>query len=190
MGRRFGCLLAMGVLLAACENALPKAKEITASPWDSFDQAKAAYDRIVPGETTVADLKALGYDPHTTPNIAILSYLDVIQRFMPNDSIGMDDLEPAVRACVEARSACHGYHVRPQQVRGKRVGNVFADVFNFHRHTIRTGWSFSAIVLLKDDHVLYKIWSGEPNISATEDKKNPLGPLQSADDVARAIVVP
>ena len=184
-------LLVLVLALAACENgALPRGREIVESPWSSFDEAKAAYDQIDPGNTTIGELKTLGYDPHSTPNITILSYLDIIQRFMPNDSIKLDDLEPGVRACISARSACYGYHVHPQQLHGQRVGNVLADVFNFRRHTIRTGWTFSAIVLLKDDRVLYKIWSGEPNIASREDKHNPLGPLQSADDLARAVVAP
>jgi len=39
---------------------------------------------------------------------------------------------------------------------------------------------FDALLMLKHDVVVYKIWSGTPNIDKLDTSKNPLGPLQKA----------
>lgn len=183
---RWTLLLFLAVLpVAACNSALPTQDTATKSPWQNFADAKAAYDGIVPLQTTGPELKAIGFDPYSTPNIAILSYLEIMQRFMPNDEIRVDDLEPGVRACIEGQSACQGYEFSPERIHAERVGDVIADMLNFHRHTITTGWSFSALVLLKDDVVLYKIWRGSPMIEQERDRRNPLGPLQDTGDLLR-----
>ena len=51
------------------------------------------------------------------------------------------------------------------------------------------GWNFKALILLNHDKVLYKLWSGQPNLDRTEQKKKPLGPLQEIDATARALVM-
>lgn len=186
---RIGALL--GLALAGCESgALPRGEETTESPWTNFSEAKAAYDKIAVGSTTRTALNDLGFDPFETPNISILSYVEVIDHFMPHDAIRLEDLEDGVRRCIEARSRCQAYRVEPGQLKGRRTGNVLADVFNFRRHTIRSGWSFLALVLIEDDVVVYKIWSGQPKVQTQEEKRNPLGPLQTADDIVRPVISP
>ncbi|MGH8246535.1 MAG: hypothetical protein ACREUU_08885, partial [Gammaproteobacteria bacterium] len=81
------------------------------TPWTNFNDAQAAFDKIVPHKTTVADLKDLGFDPHSTPNVRILTYLDLINRFIPNNSISLNDLQPDVRACIESKDCCHAYEL-------------------------------------------------------------------------------
>jgi len=55
------------------DNAIAEAK---------FKEAKAAYERITPLETTHKEIHELGFDPFTTPNIRILTYLDIMNRFL------------------------------------------------------------------------------------------------------------
>lgn len=157
---------------------LPSVKETTKSPWQSFEEAKRSFDKIVPNRTTSDDLKRLGFDPFETPNVKLITYLELIQKFMPNQSVRFSDLEPGVQACLRAQEACYGYEVSPQILNSKRYGNVFLDLFNFRRKTVILGWHFSALIVLKSGLVVYKLWGGEPNVSKFEDKRNPLGPLQ------------
>ena len=71
-----GLLGGLCILGTGCSFLLPKDKEQVESPWVSFSEAKSAYDEIVPGETTVAGLQELGFDPRRTPNVEELSYID------------------------------------------------------------------------------------------------------------------
>ena len=171
----------LGLSLYGCRNALPRTEDTTRSRWNSFAEAMADYEKISPYVITVEELKALGYDPYTQPNIRILSYLDIIQRFMPNQSITLDDLDPGLSFCIQSRNLCQAYEARPQKAKTKRVGNVFMDLFTFKRRTIASGWSFNALVVLSDGIVVYKVWSGNPIISGDKLRKNPLGPLQGVN---------
>lgn len=171
-------LAAAAAGLAACSGVLPKSSETTLTGWNSFDDAKAAFDHISPNETDLIALRGLGFAPEVAENVRILSYLDLQTRFMPNQSIGWADLDPNVRVCLQSHAKCIGLQVKPQQVRRDRVGNAVLDIFNFRREIVETGWQFDALILLKDDMVLYKTWGGQPKIHEHERKDNPLGPLQ------------
>lgn len=178
------------VLLAGCSSALPRVEKKQSSIWESFDEAKAAYDLILPGRTTRDELQRIGFNPYTSPNIRILNYLNIVNRFMPNDSITVDDLDPAVLRCIESRQSCQAYEARPSLVISQRTGNVVSDTLNFHRNVIETGWSFEALILLQDDIVVYKLWGGTPMLDEMTDHKNPLGPLQDTGGMARDAIAP
>ena len=178
---RAALLVGLTLFLTACGNALPREENNTRSRWGSFEEAMADYEKIVPFETTLSELKELGFDPYTQPNIRILSYLDVIQRFMPNQSIKLDDLDDAVSFCIKSRNGCIAYEAQPQTVKSKRVGNLALDLLTFKRRTLSSGGSFYALILINDGAVVYKVWGGEPYVSGEKIKKNPLGPIQGLD---------
>jgi hypothetical protein len=158
------------------------------TPWQNFEQAQAAYDQVIPHKTSVAELKGLGFDPLTTPNVKILTYLDLIQRFIPNASITLNDLQPDVRSCIESKDCCHAYEMDLELTDSKRYGNLFLDVFGFNRKTKTTGWTFKALIIVKDETVAYKLRSGEPNVDKLEKKTKPLGPLQELDNIATKLI--
>ncbi|WP_461516820.1 hypothetical protein [Porticoccus sp.] len=168
------------LLLNGCGSSLPKGEAKTQSQWQTFEEAKSAYDSIVLFETTTEDLRALGFDPYSAPNVKILSYLDVIQVFSPNDSVKPEDLPPSVHSCIKSRELCLAYEATPSVSSSKRVGNVVLDLLKFKRERIRTGWNFNALVVIDHDIVVYKIWSGMPIIDELETRKNPLGPIQDS----------
>ncbi|MEW5008270.1 hypothetical protein A9Q80_01570 [Cycloclasticus sp. 46_83_sub15_T18] len=168
------------LLLSACSSPLPKTEDETKSPWDSFSEAIAAYDKIELNKTTVRDLRELGFDPYTTPNVKILSYLDVIRKFVPNNSIKHEQLPLSVRTCLAKQGRCMAYEAHPGTVKRKRVGSAFLDLLKFRRKTIETGWRFNALIVLDDGVAVYKVWSGEPIIDSEKTRKNPLGPLQGS----------
>lgn len=176
------------LLLTGCGFLLPKSDESVNVSWSNFAEAMAAFERIEPGTTTVEQLSPLGFDPRRAPNTTILTYVDLVQHFMPNPSIRVDDLDPAVRRCIEAREGCQGFRMEAGEMHKKRHGNAFLDVLNFRRRGTQTGWEFSALLLAHDGVVTYKLWGGRPNIDGTFDRRNPLGPLQSLDEVIPAVV--
>jgi hypothetical protein len=185
MTRKFASIQLLCLLtLCGCSTLLPVAKTTVESPWLSFEEAKSAFDKIVPYQTTSAELVQLNFDPYRTPNIEILTYLNIIQRFMPNPSFTITDIDHGLQECIAAQNGCQAYEVKLQKIHTQRYGNVFLDLFRFKRTAHQSGWEFSALLVLKGDIVVYKIWGGKPKIDMDTYRKNPLGPLQEPADVA------
>jgi hypothetical protein len=170
--------------LAGCSALLPRGTVEVKGVWHSFDEARASFDKIVPYQTRVKDLEAIGIVPRKTPNITVLSYSDVLQRFVPSPVINPEELDDPVRDCISAKLACSGYEIDQKFVKRERVGNFWADFFGFKRETDVLGWRFKGLVLIKDDVIIYKLVSGEPLISEKELNRNPLGPFQGAGEAA------
>jgi len=184
------CLLCLALVASTtgCKSLFSSSSQRSRTPWQNFEQAQAAYDQVIPHKTSVAELKGLGFDPLTTPNVKILTYLDLIQRFIPNASITLNDLQPDVRSCIESKDCCHAYEMDLELTDSKRYGNLFLDVFGFNRKTKTTGWTFKALIIVKDETVAYKLRSGEPNVDKLEKKTKPLGPLQELDNIATKLI--
>jgi len=172
--------LALVLSLAGCSTLLPRGSSQTASPWKTYEEARAAFDRIESGQTTAQQMRALGFDGGDAVNVTLLNYTDVITRFIPSPVIAREDLEAGILKCIEAKQACQVRQYDLKKLEKKRYGNFFADFFNFERKEEIKGWSFSALILLIDDRVIYKLWSGQPSILEYNQEKNPLGPLQGA----------
>lgn len=181
-------LAVVGALaLTGCNCLLPKTETTTRSQFTNYAQVSAAFDAIVPYETRTTDLKELGLEPSVSPNVKLLTYVQVMQFFMPNPSITKDDLSPAVRECVEAKENGHAYLVELSDIRTKRYGNAFLDIFGFKRRTLETGWRFSGVILATNGMVVYKLTSGEPSIVNYRKTVKPLGPLQELDTATAGV---
>jgi hypothetical protein len=181
-GRLAGVLtsgLALCLLLQGCTSLLPRSRQVTHSPWATYKEAQGAFDLIVPGYTTEADLKDLMLDPSTVPNIAILNYSDVLRRFMLNQSVTMSDLDSGVQQCIQAKTVCRGLEINQSLVNKHRNGSFWLDFLGFKKETHTEGWRFNGLVLLKDGVVVYKLTGGQPVIHEQEHNQNPLGPVQS-----------
>ena len=161
---------------------LPYQTDIQTTNFNSYKAVEAAYLQVSPGDTKASDLTQIGFDAARAPNVEVLSYLGVIERFMPRDSIGFDKLDPAVQSCIEARDRCTAYVFRPERLHQERTGDFLLDVFGFERMTVETGWSAEVVFLVQDGRVAYKVMSGKPNIDDSHDKVQPLGPLQDIGD--------
>jgi hypothetical protein len=179
------CLLYVALVFTTtgCKSLFSSSSQRARTPWQNFAEAQTAYDRVIPHQTTLGELKSLGFDPHTTSNVKILTYLDLVQKFIPNSSISLQDLPPDVRDCIQSKDCCHAYELELDMTHNQRYGNLALDIFGFNRRTKTTGWTFKALVIIKDDVVAYKLRSGEPNVNRIEKKTKPLGPLQELDNV-------
>ena len=166
------------ILLSACANLLPDSREQTVQPWKSFDDAKASYDRIEPFVTDLDTVRKPGFDPFSTPNVKILNHAQVVYTVLPVPVHDEGLVPPGIRECIKAQEACQGYSMEPSRVKRERVGNFLLDFMNFKRETHTTGWKFGALIVVVGDRVVYKQWSGSPNIREESVQRNPLGPLQ------------
>ena len=173
-------ILSAVFLQVGCAALLPRSKVRSESPWTRYSEAKEAFDAITVGKTTTADLKALGFDVSSSPNLKILNYLDIAASVV---AINEEELDPGLRACLKARSDCRAYVFEPKRDYSKRIGNFWLDILGFKRKTHHTGWRFKALIVFVNDHVAYKLSSGEPKIDEMEDKTNPLGPFQTPADL-------
>jgi len=180
--------LAVALALVGCGGLglLPHRNDLVADQtFQSYHDVEAAYANIIPGQTREADLSKLGFDAIQQPNAEMLSYLGVIERFMPRDSIRFDRLAKPVRACIEAQDRCSAYVFRPSRLEQHRTGSIFLDMMGFERTTVDRGWAAEVVLLMQDGRVAYKVMSGKPNIEGYHDDIQPLGPLQ---DLGGAVV--
>lgn len=173
-------LLAMQ--LAGCANLLPSMKREVTTPWIDFDSAKRSFDQIVPYQTTLHAVHTLGFGPDHVPNMQVLNQAQVVQATLPSPLQDGATVPKGILDCMRAGTACVGYAMEPSRMEYRRVGNFVLDVLNFRRDTVTTGWRFAALIVVIDDTVVYKQWSGQPKIQSTVRRTNPLGPLQSIDD--------
>jgi hypothetical protein len=173
------------VLLGAvtgCSSLLPKSKETSGAPgsgWQSFQDAQQAFDRILPGKTTLAELGEMKLDPRTNPNITVLPRHEVLQRFIVNQSVTMNDLDEGVRECLQAREQCRALEVNQTATQKKRTGNAALDMAKIYRETHTSGWRFCGLLLIKDGVVVYKLTSGQPGIHEIAQNQDVLSPLQT-----------
>jgi hypothetical protein len=157
---------------------LPRETKVTQESFQSYEQVRAAYREVTPGATRLTDLPKLGFDTTATPTVEVVSYLGVIERFVPRNTASYDKLAPEVQDCIAAQDRCTAFVFRPKHIETKRTGSVFLNVLGFERKTADTGWSAEVVLLMQDGRVAYKIMSGRPHIDDQRAAISPLGPLQ------------
>ena len=174
-----GCTL---LLVGGCSSLLPSGRQETPTPWQSYGDAEAMFAKIIPNQTRLAGLKDLQIDPATTPNLALLNHADLLRRFATGSALTAEVLDESLRTCLAVRARCSALEIEHVHTDRKRVGNFWLDTFNFRRKVDVTGWRYNILIVLQDDLVVYKLWSGKPNIRDVEEERNPLGPLQGVGD--------
>ncbi|HET7363525.1 MAG TPA: hypothetical protein VFJ70_08150 [Burkholderiales bacterium] len=176
--------------LGGCSSLLPRSKETSGgvtTAWQSYEEAEQAFAKITPGSTTVAELATLRLDPRTNPNITVLHGFQVRERFVPNNTVTLADLDAGVRECVEARAACVGWDINQTAMQKKRNGNPALDMLKMRRETHSSGWRFSGLLLVKNGVVLYKLAGGQPLIHEVASSEDILGPLQAIGTKLNAV---
>ena len=168
------------VALGGCDGALlPSQSEAGTSTFETYSAVRSAFEQISLRQSSVGDLSGLGFDAQRTPNVAVLSYLEIVEKFMPNSSMAFDRLDPAVQDCIMARDNCQGYVFKLQHHESQRSGSLFLDMLGFEHTTTETGWNAQVLVLVQNGKVTHKLLSGEPNVRIVRNEFEPLGPLQN-----------
>jgi hypothetical protein len=181
--RRLGLfgILALTAQLSACgvsSNLLPAENAVSTS-FASYEAVEAAYDQVKLGETDTRGLAQLGFDMTKEPNVERLSYLSVINRFMPEGAVRFENLAPTIQNCINAQERCVVVIFRPARRHSQRTGSVVMDLTGFERASVDTGWSAEVIFLVQDGTVVYKVIQGNPSTKEVRDDVQPLGPLQN-----------
>ena len=174
-------LLAMA-WLSACSSWLPAVHREVSNPWPDFAAVKRSFDHITPFQTSMDQVRALGFDPDKTPNMQMLNQAQVIEAVLPSPLQERSTVPQGILQCMQAGPTCMAYAMTPSRIEQRRVGNFVLDFLNFHRQSVTTGWKFSALIVVIDQQVVYTQWSGEPQIHTTIDRNIPLGPLQNFDE--------
>ena len=173
-----GMIAGVVIVSTGCASLLPEAKQETQTPWRTYADAQAMYEKVIPGTTRLAELKALGVDPAQTSNVSYLGHADMLRRLLPTSSFDIGILAPGLRECMTSDRPCFAYEIEQISLDRQRYGSFWLDFFNFKRQVNVSGWQFDAIFVIKDDTVVYKHWSGKPNLHQKEEERSPLGPLQ------------
>jgi hypothetical protein len=184
---KLAAVLTVALVLVGCGgfSLLPRKIDLAQDQtFLNYSDVVTAYSNIVPGQTREAELTKLGFDVTVQPNAETISYLGVIERFMPRDSIRFDHLAAPVRTCIEAQERCSAYVFRPSRLEQQRTGSIFLDLLGFERTTVDHGWAAEVVLLMQDGRVAYKVMSGKPHIEGYHDDIEPLGPFQNLGDQA------
>ena len=166
------------VLLVGCSSMLPSKTVDTQTQWSSYQEVESVVKAIRRGHT-LEDVKKLGLDVNTTPNIQSLTYLDIAKRF---GLIGFRDqivaVPDGVKRMMLAAERGRGYELNVEATRSQRIGNFWTDFLQFRKNTHTTGWKFSVLLIVVNNRVEYVLYKGNPNIDKLEKEKNPIGPFQ------------
>jgi len=108
---------------------LPNGKQETKTPWTSYAEALDMFGKIVPGKTSLAQLKILGFDPDTTPNVALLGHADLLRRLVAGSTFDISALDPALRVCASAHQRCYGFEIEQLACRPQAVWRLLARFF-------------------------------------------------------------
>jgi len=181
--------MTLAALSSGCSTILPAGSVDDHIGFDSFEAAEQALARVVPYRTTVPELEALGFKVRESANVVRIIYPDSIARLAPNSSVPLDTMDQGIRECIAARMACDVYEFRFGRQQQRRVGNFLLDFFNFKRRIVVSSWRFNALVVVKQETVLFTSHGGEPQNDHVEERVNPLGPLQSIGESSAGIIV-
>ena len=165
-------------LLSACQALLPEMNSKTQVPWETFEAARDAIERVKVNQTRREQLTADGLDPYTNPAVTLLTYPDIVQRFAVGSAVRPEELDRGIRECLAAGKRCAGYSIVARKSKRERVGNFWLDSLNFRQETDISGWTFNALIIIVDDIVVFTVFGGQPRIREHEVMRNPLGPLQ------------
>ena len=121
----------------------------------------AAYGRVQPGTTRATQLTAMGFDLGMA-NSQALSYLGVMERFMPRDSVRFDRLSAAVQDCIVARDHCTALVFRSMERARSSAGAGILTAFGLGAAAAGTERPPEVTLLVRDGRVTFKMISGLP----------------------------
>ena len=135
-----------------------------------------AYSRIRAGVTHVSELAGYGFDSSSN-GTRLLSYLGVMENFIPHNTHQFDRLDSAIKECVAARERCTAFVFQPadsaNSIKTRGIFTAFDISADAASRTPRV------TLLIRDGRVTFKMISRAPETT----RANP-------DREARAVPVP
>ncbi|MEY4562483.1 MAG: hypothetical protein RLZZ618_1760 [Pseudomonadota bacterium] len=183
-------MVLIAALTSGCTAMLPRARSEIASPFESFEAARDAFETIVPYSTTITQMTDRGFDVRALANVKQIPYPELVGRLAPNSGVALELLDAGIRDCILARQACRAYEFTMSRQSLQREGNFLLDFLSFRRTTRTTGWRFEGLVVVRDDLVLFRNHGGEPKVERVDSQTNPLGPFQQAGEAVGGLIKP
>jgi hypothetical protein len=116
-----------------------------------------AYSRIHPGVTRASELAGYGFDS-SSRGARLLSYLAIMESFIPHDSEQFDRLDAAVQTCVAARERCSALIFQPADSPGSNKAHGIFTAFGMGAEAAsRTP---QVTLLIRDGRVTFKLMTG------------------------------
>jgi len=167
--------------LAGCSTLLPRARSDEPSGFADYESAREALEKIQPYQTAVDELGRLGFQIESSVNLERIPYPQWVP-LLTSQNMPLAQADVGIRDCLAARDGCQAYVFRFSRIKSERHGSFIADLFNFKRKTYVSGWRFEGTMLIRGNVVLFRNHRGQPKIDLYEERRNPLGPLQSMGD--------
>ncbi|MBG9390210.1 hypothetical protein [Caenimonas aquaedulcis] len=187
MVHRFLPLLLLA--LAGCSTLLPSGSTDTPAGFASFEEARAAVERIAPFRTRTSELQSMGFDTREGRNVTLVPYPDIMGRLAPYQGMPLSQLDPGVARCIQAQAACRGWVFHFERQDRKREGSFWLDFLNIRRVTNVRGWWFDALIVESEGTVLFRSSGGQARTDRVEKQFNPLGPFQPAGEGAATVLI-
>ena len=168
---------ALALLGNAIVSLLPRQDEAATHKALTNTDLIVAYSRVRPGQTRASQLSQYGLDT-ASAGTQVLSYLGMMERFMPHDSVRFDQLDPAIRDCVAVQDHCTALVFRPA---GRaRVAPPHGFLAALAQDADAEPPAPQVMLLIRDGRVAFKAISG---VGST-------GRVGAVDRQARALPVP
>ncbi|HEX4292949.1 MAG TPA: hypothetical protein VHZ29_02340 [Rhizomicrobium sp.] len=157
-------VVTLAVLGLGALTYVPRSNDTAVTRIGSPQDLASAFARVQPGRTRASQLAALGFDT-TTPNVQVLSYLGVMERYA-SASTNFDKLDAALQNCIEARNRCTAFVFKPGD--SGRGGSMFASLGFGANAANRTA---EVTLLVENGRVAYKTLTGMPQQPAPAQRR-------------------
>jgi hypothetical protein len=159
-----GVIAVLALIGCGALTLLPRQNDPIPVRFMTIKDLASAYARVQPGLTRASQLARMGFDTSSTGSQA-LSYLGVMERFMPRDSVHFDRLDAAVQDCIAARDHCTALVFRPMDRSFAPARNGILSAFGLGA-AAATDQAPEVTLLVRDGRVAFKMISGMPILHA------------------------
>lgn len=177
--------------LYGCANntwIMPTSEKLQVLPWNSYEEALTAYNKVKPGKTTISELNKLGFSLNKVSGAKDWNPNEVRYYFLgSNPAVTQSYLEPAAKECIAQKGRAREFDIKFSKTRG--IGNWVKREFGYEKKDLTSGARLWVLFCYnpKTGIVLYKTDTPQPFIREMEKHKDPLGPVRK---VWKIICVP
>jgi hypothetical protein len=156
---------------------MPSGESGTVMQWKNYNEVETAFNRIVPGKTTLKDLEGLGFGPGSA-NVTLLDALTVKDMFLGSSGSRIEQYPKLIQDFLNDFQNCKGLQFRYDVSKTMGTGSWLLRTFDFKSKDHITGWNVDVRIFMgKNDIVVCTFWKASPNLSRNQEQKNPLGPI-------------
>jgi hypothetical protein len=165
---------ALSILGSAVVSRLPRPSDATPQKVLTRSDLVLAYSRVRPGLTRASQLSQYGFD-RVCAGTQVLSYLGMMERVMPRDSIRFDRLDSAIKDCVAVRDHCTALIFRSADRSKPAMAHSLFTAFGLGADAAAA--TPRVTLLIRDGRVAFKTISGIAETTPPPDRQARTIPL-------------